>query len=935
MSNVTIKQVNVVTAATAFITKSLFPLASPVTAEAALVTQFGATIVAVNSQTSQLDFFDTGIQVSGPTIALAAKIDGFLLAMGTVAIYGSGTVLATGAVFSASGIAFALTITAGVIAAATNKTTRNILTDPDFWCAVGTGGIQDIDKYLFDSTGIDMNELLTKLAHGYLTGEIVGLEKHVGNILPQLQSVANVAKNTESPLILDLDGDGIETTGLSDNLHFDHNANGFAEQTGWVGKDDGLLVFDRNGNGQIDGGKELFGNNTVLASGANAANGFAALAELDTNADGKVTSTDAAFADLRVWKDADHDAVVDTGELLTLTDASVQSLNTTFTASTLVDANGNSHKQVGTFTKANGTTGVMNDVWFTADTARTVDLSNIVISDAIAALPNVAGFGNVHNLHDAMALDTGGNLQALVTQWIEASSSAREAILDNIIYAWTGSAGVAAGSRGPNIDARKMESIDALLGETFSQVSVGNNPAGMATIVLIDAFAMIRDYVSGQLLIQTDLKPMIDSVSLSFGTDGSVSLDTSGLLAMLESQYNSNAEVSLQTMGIFGRALANTGSFGSEVLHSLSTSVNPSASRFALAVNSMGDYFSVGDDAGNFINYGGSYVATNIPQKFYGMGGNDNITGSSGADTLDGGSGNDTLNAGAGADILRGGTGNDSLDGGLGADLYLFNLGDGQDTINDNDSTSDVIDTLEFGAGLNSSSVIVVANGSSLTLSYGSDVVTVQNYLLSTNYSIETIRFGDGVEWNRSDVFSHLVQHGTEYADYFSGIDGAANNIQGISGNDTLNGAALNDILNGGAGDDKLYGKAGNDTLIGGPGNDTIEGGLGSDTYVFNLGDGHDSILDFDYTGAATDTITFGAGLSAQDAVISFENYGRKKVVVAFQDRKQEPVQHPLLAQSIPLGLAPLVQARLLARAIRGELDTTGHTSGYVPFMPR
>ena len=62
---------------------------------------------------------------------------------------------------------------------------------------------------------------------------------------------------------------------------------------------------------------------------------------------------------------------------------------------------------------------------------------------------------------------------------------------------------------------------------------------------------------------------------------------------------------------------------------------------------------------------------------------------------------------------------------------------------------------------------------------------------------------------------------------------------------------------------------------------------------------------------------------------------GRKKVVVAFQERKQEPVQHPLLAQSIPLGLAPLVQARLLARAIRGELDATGQTSGYVPFMPR
>ena len=62
---------------------------------------------------------------------------------------------------------------------------------------------------------------------------------------------------------------------------------------------------------------------------------------------------------------------------------------------------------------------------------------------------------------------------------------------------------------------------------------------------------------------------------------------------------------------------------------------------------------------------------------------------------------------------------------------------------------------------------------------------------------------------------------------------------------------------------------------------------------------------------------------------------GRKTVVVAFQERKQELVQHPLLAQPIPLGLVPLVQARLLARAIRGELDTLGQVCGYVPFMPK
>ena len=68
---------------------------------------------------------------------------------------------------------------------------------------------------------------------------------------------------------------------------------------------------------------------------------------------------------------------------------------------------------------------------------------------------------------------------------------------------------------------------------------------------------------------------------------------------------------------------------------------------------------------------------------------------------------------------------------------------------------------------------------------------------------------------------------------------------------------------------------------------------------------------------------------------VTLQPDGRKTVVVAFQERKQEAIQHPLLAQPIPLGLVPLVQARLLARAIRGEQDAQGQPAAYVPFMPR
>lgn len=81
------------------------------------------------------------------------------------------------------------------------------------------------------------------------------------------------------PLILDLDGDGLEITPLSNGILFDTNGDSIKTATAWAGADDGLLAWDRNGNGQIDSGAELFGDETLLANGQKAAHGFAALAE--------------------------------------------------------------------------------------------------------------------------------------------------------------------------------------------------------------------------------------------------------------------------------------------------------------------------------------------------------------------------------------------------------------------------------------------------------------------------------------------------------------------------------------------------------------------------------------------------------------------------------------------------------------------------------
>ncbi|MBP6037033.1 MAG: hypothetical protein KA603_12960, partial [Azonexus sp.] len=134
------------------------------------------------------------------------------------------------------------------------------------------------------------------------------------------------------PLILDLDGDGLETLGLSSHIHFDHNGDGVLTGTGWVGGGDALLVWDRNANGRIDTGAELFGDFTPLPNGTLAPNGFAALAALDANGDGVIDASDPAFAQLRLWRDASPeggapDGLTGEGELISLAEAGIVALD--------------------------------------------------------------------------------------------------------------------------------------------------------------------------------------------------------------------------------------------------------------------------------------------------------------------------------------------------------------------------------------------------------------------------------------------------------------------------------------------------------------------------------------------------------------------------------------------------------------------------------
>ena len=121
--------------------------------------------------------------------------------------------------------------------------------------------------------------------------------------LKKIKDLFGTAEEVRSPLVVDLDGDGVETVTAEGGVYFDHDANGFKENSGWVGQDDGILVRDINGNGIIDNGTELFGNNSVLSSGEKAVNGFEALKDLDDNNDGIFDRNDKAWNEVKIWQD--------------------------------------------------------------------------------------------------------------------------------------------------------------------------------------------------------------------------------------------------------------------------------------------------------------------------------------------------------------------------------------------------------------------------------------------------------------------------------------------------------------------------------------------------------------------------------------------------------------------------------------------------------
>jgi hypothetical protein len=146
-----------------------------------------------------------------------------------------------------------------------------------------------------------------------------------------------------SPIIINFAPGNYSLTGKNSPVHFDMCGDGHAVLIGWTaaGADEAFLWLDRNNNGRVTSGAELFGNFTPLKSGPLAKNGFEALAEFDSNHDGVIDDRDPVWSRLQLWRDSNHNGISEPSEISFLEDSDVAAINLNYHWTGRLDKLGN------------------------------------------------------------------------------------------------------------------------------------------------------------------------------------------------------------------------------------------------------------------------------------------------------------------------------------------------------------------------------------------------------------------------------------------------------------------------------------------------------------------------------------------------------------------------------------------------------------------
>ncbi|MDX2300839.1 MAG: calcium-binding protein [Xanthomonadaceae bacterium] len=719
------------------------------------------------------------------------------------------------------------------------------------------------------------------------------------------------------PLVIDLDGDGIETIGADGAVLFDHNGDGVKTGTGWVQADDGFLVFDRNGNGLIDTGAELFGVDTVKADGSHARDGFDALRDLDSNGDLVFDANDAAFGSVRIWQDLDQDGVTDAGELRSLSDAGIVGINLVAPRDNVNLGNGNVQTASAANLFADDQEGITANLDLADNPFVREFTDSIALTEAAQALPDMRGSGMVRDLREAMSLSADltaavstfvafdsyvgqrATLDGLVSSWADTStfhSSVEEAqaLGFEVVFLVPGLNGFDyAGSEESVLDPEARAALMAQQAQISHMLEVLEKFNGQR-FVTVDQFGVVT--ASGQQLFLQSVLSQLAGTPTSGANSGNP--DDPPIYVFLSQQQIDFLTHGYErlTESVYGSLVAQTRlsdytsqvtlAFGADGGISLDFSAVDAAleaRRVQSPANALADLIELVKFFGRqFVANGWDGIRRLQDWINSGVGGADaqtvlNDLGVSGigagasasgdADVLFAGAaggtirsmdGNDVVIGGAGSDWLMGEAGNDVLDGGAGSDVLYGGAGDdvlrGDAGVNDYLSGDAGNDTYLFGAG----------DGNTTISNYDAgvgrhDVLRFLEGVSSTDVTARRsgndllLTIGATGEVVTVSTYFHQDGAGGYALDAIEFVDGTAWDVATVKAM-MLVGSASNDSMTGFATDDAMDGAAGDDTIRGAAGNDTVSGGAGND-WIY--GEAGNDVLD---GGEGSDVVYGGDG---------------------------------------------------------------------------
>jgi uncharacterized protein YdgA (DUF945 family) len=605
------------------------------------------------------------------------------------------------------------------------------------------------------------------------------------------------------PIVLDLGGNGVQLVPLaSSNAYFDIHGTGFAVHTGWVGPQTGILVSDPSG-GPVTSIGQLFGSAST--------DGFSALAALDTDHDGVLNANDPGFSTLEVWTDTNGNGVTDPGELQTLAQLGITSINL---APTVVNetVNGNVIGEVATFTRSDGTTGQVAEAYFANTQLDSRFTGTYQLNPETLYLPNLRGYGTVPDLFIAESLDP--TLLQLVRNFARdslADAASFAAQVTAILYRWAGADGVDPASRGPLVNAQQLAVLEKFVGESFVNYQGGPNPVGHEGPQLTSAYDTLFAEVQARLLVQGPLASLFPNVQFNYSTD---SLTGTADLASAATQLGVAAPADPRQAAQYWVDLAP---FVDTVANDLGIAQSTYESAFESAFAQANLPFTL-DDARN-----GRVLL---------------------------GSGSETLTGDSGPNVFVGwGGGTDTLIGNGGADLFVFGHGYGQDIVQETDTFNGRISTLQLTSDVSESDVTLYGVGNNLvvTLAGTNDAIMVQGELLGSFNGVAQIKFADGTFWNYQTILGNV----TAGTPTFTWVGTAANT--------TLNGSDFGvNVFDLGPGGDTIT--AGNSS----------GGGPGTNTFVFDKGDGQATVN----PNGGTGTVQMAADIAASDTILQIDSSG-------------------------------------------------------------